>query len=79
MLGVDDTSVRLQDPSLPGKMRTARFWLYRGRGHHPYNVFDFTESRGRDGPAEFLHDWIYAITSNTPNGPATVISICSDR
>jgi transposase len=57
VLGVDDTSVRLQDPSLPGKMRTARFWLYRGREDHPYNVFDFTESRGRDGPANFLRDF----------------------
>src|SRR6056297_67408 len=54
VLGVDDTSVRLQDPALPGKMRTARFWLYRGREDNPYNVFDFTESRGRDGPARFL-------------------------
>ena len=57
VIGVDDTTVRLQDPSLPGRMRTARFWLYRGRQDHPYNVFDFTESRGRDGPAEFLHDF----------------------
>ncbi|QDV47505.1 Transposase IS66 family protein [Stieleria neptunia] len=57
VLGVDDTSVRLQDPALPGKMRTARFWLYRGREDHPYNVFDFTESRGRDGPAGFLRDF----------------------
>jgi len=57
VIGVDDTSVRLQDPSLPGKMRTARFWLYRGREDHPYNVFDFTESRGRNGPAKFLSDF----------------------
>ena len=57
VIGVDDTSVRLQDPSLPGKMRTARFWLYRGRQDHPYDVFDFTESRGRDGPAGFLGDF----------------------
>jgi len=57
VLGIDDTSVRLQDPSLPGKMRTARFWLYRGREDHPYNVFDFTENRGRDGPAGFLSDF----------------------
>jgi transposase len=57
VIGVDDTSVRLQDPALPGKMRTARFWLYRGREDHPYNVFDFTESRGRDGPAGFLSDF----------------------
>jgi len=57
VIGVDDTSVRLQDPALPGKMRTARFWLYRGREDNPYNVFDFTESRGRDGPARFLKDF----------------------
>lgn len=57
VIGVDDTSVRMQDAALPGKMRTARFWLYRGREEHPYNVFDFTESRGRDGPAEFLSDF----------------------
>ena len=57
VIGVDDTSVRMQDPSIPGKMRTARFWLYRGRDAHPYNVFEFTESRGRDGPAGFLSDF----------------------
>ena len=57
VIGVDDTSVRLQDASLPGKMRTARFSLYRGQEDNPYNVFDFTEDRGRDGPAEFLRDF----------------------
>ena len=57
VIGVDDTSVRMQDAALPGKMRTARFWLYRGREDYPYNVFDFTESRGRAGPAEFLIDF----------------------
>lgn len=57
VIGVDDTSVQMQDAALPGKMRTARFWLYRGREDHPYNVFDFTESRGREGPAEFLNDF----------------------
>lgn len=57
VIGVDDTSVRMQDPSIPGKMRTARFWLYRGREDHPYNVFDFTESRGREGPTGFLSDF----------------------
>lgn len=57
VIGIDDTSVRMQDPSIPGRMRTARFWLYRGREDHPYNVFDFTESRGRDGPAGFLNDF----------------------
>lgn len=57
VLGVDDTTVRMQDASLPGKMRTARFWLYRGRADNPYNAFDFNQSRGRDGPAGFLNDF----------------------
>lgn len=57
VLGMDDTPVRLQDASLPGKMRTARMWLARGRDAAPYNVFFFHESRQRDGPAKFLADF----------------------
>lgn len=57
VLGMDDTPVRLQDSSLPGKMRTARFWLCRGRDEAPYNAFFFHESRERDGPAKFLEGY----------------------
>jgi transposase len=53
-LGADDTPVRLLDPAHPEGVRTARFWLYRGPDIAPYNVFDFHESRSRDGPREFL-------------------------
>jgi transposase len=31
-----------------------RFWIYAGDGDHPYDVFDFTPSRSRDGPMKFL-------------------------
>ena len=57
VLGMDDTPVRLQDASLPGRMRTARMWLARGRDAAPYNMFFFHESRERDGPAKFLADY----------------------
>ncbi|MCD0458123.1 IS66 family transposase, partial [Roseiconus lacunae] len=62
VIGMDDTPVRLQDHSLPGKMRTARMWLARGREDAPYNVFDFQTSRAhghpnRAGPASFLKDF----------------------
>ena len=57
VIGMDDTPVRLQDLTLPGKMRTARVWLARGRDEAPYNVFFFHESRERDGPATFLGDY----------------------
>jgi len=53
-LGADDTPVRLLDGTHPEGVRTARFWLYRGCDEAPYNVFDFQESRSRDGPQEFL-------------------------
>lgn len=50
----DDTAVTLQ-ASKAGGRRKARIWVYRdleGR-----QVFDFTESRGRDGPARLLEDY----------------------
>ena len=57
VIGMDDTPVRLQDDSLPGKMKTARMWLARGLDDAPYNVFFFHESRERNGPAKFLQDF----------------------
>lgn len=56
LLGADDTPVRLLDGNHPAGVRTARFWLYRG-DEAPYNVFDFHESRSRDGPREFLQEF----------------------
>jgi len=53
--------VRLLDSSHPDqryrvgvRVRLARFWLYRGSEAAPYNVFDFHESRSRDGPCKFF-------------------------
>jgi len=57
VIGMDDTPVRLQDNSMPGKMRTSRVWLGRGRESAPYNVFFFHESRQRDGPIKFLGNY----------------------
>ena len=45
--------MKLLDP-LIGKARTARFWAYIGDVRQPYAVYDFTDSRQRDGPARFL-------------------------
>jgi transposase len=56
-VGADDAPVRLLDPSHPQGVRLARFWLYRGSDAAPYNVFDFHESRSRDGPRKFLGDY----------------------
>jgi transposase len=56
VIHTDDTSVKLLDP-LVGHARTARFWAYIGDGEHPYSVYDFTDSRQRDGPAKFLQNF----------------------
>ena len=52
MLWTDDTPVTVLVGGDEGS-RTARFWTYIAE-EHPYSVYDFTESRARDGPASFL-------------------------
>lgn len=51
VIGTDDTVM----PMLaPGKTKKARMWVYVGDDENPYNVFDFTLGRSRDGPQQFL-------------------------
>lgn len=52
----DDTSVNVRDSERKIKA-TGRLWIYFGDYLHSYNVFDFTMSRKRDGPAQFLRDY----------------------
>ena len=56
VIHTDDTHVKLIDTTIGGT-RTARFWAYLGDRNHPYEVYDFTESRGRAGPQDFLKDF----------------------
>jgi len=50
----DDTPVKVQDRSRDRNIKEGRIWIYRGDGANPYSVFDYTESRSRDGPLNFL-------------------------
>jgi transposase len=52
-LHTDDTPVKMQE-LLTHRLSTARLWVYLGDAAHPYNVFDFTTTRKRDGPQRFL-------------------------
>jgi transposase len=52
VLWTDDTPVTVLSSGEEGS-RTGRFWTYIAE-EHPYSVYDFTESRARDGPAGFL-------------------------
>ena len=56
VLWTDDTPVTVLGGEAPGST-TGRFWAYIGDAEYPYSVYDFTMSRGRDGPAKFLKDY----------------------
>jgi transposase len=55
-LHTDDTTVKMQELGTH-LLSTARLWVYLGDATHPYNVFDFTVNRKRDGPERFLADY----------------------
>ena len=52
VLWTDDTPVTVLTGGQEGS-RQGRFWAYIAE-EYPYSVYDFTESRARDGPANFL-------------------------
>jgi transposase len=54
IIGTDDTVMPMQAPD---RTKQARMWIYSGDERNPYNVFDFTPSRSRDGPTRFLKDY----------------------
>jgi transposase len=54
VVATDDTILPMLSK---GKTTNARMWVYVGDDAHPYNVFDFTLNRGRDGPKYFLKDY----------------------
>src|SRR5271170_5250675 len=55
-LWTDDTPVTVLVGGEAGS-RQGRFWTYIGDDAHPYSVYDFTMSRGRDGPQSFLQNF----------------------
>ena len=52
----DDTPVKVQDRKLP-KTRTGRIWPYVGDANHQAVVYDYTATRERAGPEEFLRGY----------------------
>jgi transposase len=53
VIGTDDTGVKTLDLELPFA-RTGRIWPYCGDRQHPVIVYDYTATRERAGPEEFL-------------------------
>jgi transposase len=56
VIWTDDTHVTVLGGEKPGSHK-GRFWVYIGHTVAPYDVYDFTEDRKRDGPARFLANY----------------------
>jgi transposase len=56
VIWTDDTHVTVLGGPKPGSYK-GQFWVYIGPNALPYDVYDFTENRKRDGPAQFLGDY----------------------
>jgi transposase len=56
VLWTDDTPVTVLGGEKGGSHQ-GRFWVYIGPGAFPFDVYDFTPTRRRDGPARFLADY----------------------
>lgn len=65
VIGTDDTILPMLAPE---RTRQARIWSFRGDGDHPYNVFDFTLGRGRDGPTQFLGTYNQVLLADAYGG-----------
>lgn len=57
-----------------GKAANARMWVYAGDEAGPYNIFDFTLNRGRDGPKYFLKDYKQILLADAYGGYNGVVT-----
>lgn len=71
VVATDDTIM----PMLSKRKTTnARMWVYVGDDDYPYNVFDFTLNRGRDGPKYFLKDYREVLLADAYGGYNGVVA-----
>ena len=71
VVATDDTIMPMLSK---GKTANARMWVYVGDDAHPYNVFDFTLSRSRDGPKYFLKDYSQVLLADGYGGYNGVVA-----
>jgi transposase len=67
----DDTVLPMLSP---GKTQRARMWVYVGDASNPYNVFDFTLNRRRDGPKHFLKEYQQVLLADGYDGYNGVVA-----
>ena len=76
VVATDDTTLPMLSP---GKTQSARMWVYVGDETNPYNVFDFTLNRGRDGPKHFLKQYQQVLLADAYGGYNGVVAGNADH
>ena len=71
VVATDDTVMPMLSP---GQTQSARMWVYIGDEANPYNVFDFTLNRGRDGPKQFLKEFTETLLADAYGGYNGVVA-----
>jgi transposase len=71
VVATDDTILPMLSP---GQTQPARMWVYVGDETNPYNVFDFTLNRSREGPKEFLKDYTQVLLADAYGGYNGVVA-----
>jgi transposase len=71
VVATDDTTLPMLSP---GQTHPARMWVYVGDEANPYNVFDFTLDRGRNGPKQFLKEYTEVLLADAYGGYNGVVT-----
>lgn len=71
VVATDDT---IQPLLRKDKTAKARMWVYIGDESQPYNVFDFTLDRSRDGPLRFLKGYDQVLVADAYGGYNGVVA-----
>ena len=67
VIWTDDTYVTVLGGEKPGSHK-GRFWIYIGPIAFPFDVYDFTEDRKRDGPSRFLANYVGYLQADAFSG-----------
>jgi len=57
ILGADETPIKMQGTKGKGGLKNSYVWVYNGDDQAPFTVYDFQQTRGRDGPADMLRNF----------------------
>ena len=71
VIATDDTILPMLRKDKTAK---ARMWVYVGDAAQPYNVFDFTLDRSRDGPLRFLKNYDQVLVADAYGGYNGVVA-----